>query len=451
MKTTRRQFLQRLAATGLATPNLLGALAALASRPAAAATGDYKALVCIFQLGGNDSFNMVIPRSNAEYNEYAAARQTLAIAQADLLPINPLVGDGADYGLHPAMPEAQVLFEAGELAIAANVGALVVPTSRADYLSGAVPLPPNLFSHNSQQNFWQSVEAFEAQNVGWAGRMAELMAPLHGGGVLPINCSLSGANLLQVGTQSSAFNVNASGAPNISGFGSANRKAAVEAMYAATGTANGHFFQTAFAETMERSFGLSDALRVALETVPAPTTVFAADGLSQNLRMVAHIIASREQLGMQRQVFFVGFGGWDTHDDQLPRHVDLLGTVSRALAAFQAEMTLIGCNDNVTTFTASDFGRTLTSNGDGSDHGWGSHHLVLGGAVNGQRIHGQMPTMVIDGPQDSGRGRIIPDISVDQYGAAMARWFGVAETDLDALFPNLANFAVRDLGLLAPA
>ncbi len=448
---SRRRFLRNAAGTGIATSSLVGTLGSLAAtRALAASSGDYRALVCIFLLGGNDSFNMVVPRSTVEYSEYATARQNMSIAQADLLPINPIISDGADYGLHPSMPEIQTLFNNGDLAIAANVGALVTPTTRNDYVNGTVPLPPNLFSHNSQQNFWQSVQAFGAQNVGWSGRMAEVLQATYNSGALPINISMSGANLLQVGEQSTAYNVSASGAPNISGFGASARRAAVEAMYAASTSAQTHLFESAFARTMSRSFSLVDALRVALDTTPAPVTLFETDGLSQNLRMVAHIIAARTPLNMQRQVFFLGFGGWDTHDDQLTSHIDLLGTLSRALAAFQTEMTAIGCNDSVTTFTASDFGRTLTSNGDGSDHGWGSHQLIMGGAVAGQQINGDMPSMVIDGPEDSGRGRIIPSVSVDQYGAAMARWFGVAEGELDAIFPNLTNFNNRDLGLFNP-
>ncbi|MCP4982756.1 MAG: DUF1501 domain-containing protein [Gammaproteobacteria bacterium] len=427
---------------------MVGTLGSLAATRALAATGgEYRALVCVFLLGGNDSFNMVVPRSTAEYNEYAAARQNLAITQTDLLPLNPLLGDGADYGLHPSMPEIQTLFNNTDLSITANVGALVTPTTRNQYINNAVPLPPNLFSHNSQQNFWQSVQAFGAQNVGWSGRMAELLESTYPAGALPINISMTGANLLQVGETSTAYNVSAAGAPNINGFGANARRAAVEAMYAASNSNQTHLFESAFARTMSRSFSLVDTLRTALAITPAPTTLFEADGLSQNLRMVAHIIAARTSLNMQRQVFFVGYGGWDTHDSQLTRHVDLLATVSRALSAFQAEMQAINCNDNVTTFTASDFGRTLTSNGDGSDHGWGSHQLVMGGAVAGQNIIGNMPPLVIDGPEDSGRGRIIPSLSVDQYGAALARWFGVPEDQLDAIFPNLANFNERNIGL----
>ncbi|MCP5012061.1 MAG: DUF1501 domain-containing protein, partial [Aestuariibacter sp.] len=250
----------------------------------------------VFLLGGNDSFNMVVPRSTAEYNEYAAARQNLAITQADLLPISPLLGDGADYGLHPSMPEIQTLFNNADLAILANVGALVTPTTRSQYANSTVPLPPNLFSHNSQQNFWQSVEAFGAQNVGWSGRMAEILQSTYAGGALPINISMSGANLLQVGEMSTAYNVSATGAPNISGFGTAARRATVEAMYTASSSNQTHLFESAFASTMSRSFSLVEALSDALTATPAPTTLFDADGLSQNLRMVAHIIAAQTSL-----------------------------------------------------------------------------------------------------------------------------------------------------------
>ncbi len=447
-RISRRQFLRNTVQSGVATSCLVGTLGSLATmRALAAADGDYRALVCVFLLGGNDSFNMVVPRSTVEYNEYAKSRQNLAIAKPDLLPVYPIESSDADFGLHPSMPEIQALFENGDLSIAANVGALVTPTTRTDYINNAVPLPPNLFSHNSQRDFWHSVQAFGVQNAGWAGRMSDILQDTYSGGELPINISATGTNLWQTGAESTAFTVGEGGAANIDGFGVAKHRAAVEAMYAASAGSESHVFESAFARTMIRSITLLDVLRAALETTPAPATQFADDDLSQDLRTIAHIISARSRLGAQRQVFFVGYGGWDTHDAQHSRHVDLLRTVSVALSAFQTEMKSINCHNNVTTFTASDFGRTLTSNGDGSDHGWGGHQLVMGGAVAGRRIFGRMPPVVINGPNDSGRGRIIPSISVDQYGSALARWFGVQEAGLDAVFPNLSNFDQRDIGL----
>lgn len=446
-KISRRNFIQSVVGAGISGSALYTTLGSLgASRVLAADTDDYKSLVCIFMLGGNDGFNTVVPSSNAEYNEYADARQNLSLAQEDLLLLNPLSNDGASYGLHPAMSRIHSLFESGDIAIAANVGALVAPTTSDDYVNSRVALPPNLFSHNSQQNFWQSLEAFEAQKIGWGGRMADILNDVNPNALLPLNISLSGSNLLQVGSNSTAFNTNNNGAIQYAGFGNGSRRNLIRSIYSDN---KSHLFEQTFSETLNRSIDYSEELSVALANTPGPTTVFSERRLSANLRAVAHMIAAREELNMNRQVFFVGFGGFDTHDNHLDRHASLLEELDAGLSEFQQEMLAIGCHESVTTFTASDFGRTLTSNGDGSDHGWGSHHLIMGGAVNGQQIHGEMPPLVINGPQDTGRGRIIPTISVDQYGATLAKWLGVAENDLDTIFPNLKNFNQRDIGLFS--
>lgn len=446
-KLNRRNFIQSLVGAGISGSALYATLGSLgASRVLAADADDYKSLVCIFMLGGNDGFNTLVPSSTAEYNEYADARQNLALDQADLLPISPLNNDGASYGLHPGMPGIQAMFDNGDIAFAANVGALVAPTTRADYVNSSVTLPPNLFSHNSQQNFWQSVEAFEAQKIGWGGRMADILNDVNPNALLPLNISLSGSNLLQVGTNTTAFNTSNSGAIEYAGFWRERRRDLIRSIYMEN---KSHLFESAFSETLNKSIDYSEELSVALENTPAPTTMFTESKLSTNLKAVAHMIAARNELNMNRQVFFVGFGGFDTHDTHLDRHASLLEELDAGLSEFQQEMVAIGCQNSVTTFTASDFGRTLTSNGDGSDHGWGSHHLIMGGAVNGQQIHGEMPPLVIDGPQDTGRGRIIPTTSVDQYGATLAKWFGVANNDLDSIFPNLSNFNERDIGLFS--
>lgn len=443
----RRRFLQQLLASPFASRAAFGSLAGLSAGSLLAADNeDYRALVCVFLLGGNDSFNMVVPRSTNEYNEYATARQNLSVSRDSLLGINPVQTDGAEYGFHPVMAEVRDLFNSGDLAITANVGALVEPTTRNDVANRLVTLPPNLFSHNSQQNFWQSVEAFEAQRIGWAGRLADQFADINAAALLPMNISLSGANLLQVGQSSRSFNTTASGAIPFAGANVEARSAMLKSLYEKP---NDNLFEAAFSETMNRSILFSNTLETVLENTADPSTTFGTDGLSRNLRAIAKLIAARNQLAMRRQIFFVGFGGWDTHGNQLDRHPILLERLSKALNSFNTEMRAIGCHNNVTTFTASDFGRTLTSNGDGSDHGWGSHQLVMGGAVAGQQIHGNMPSLVIEGPQDAGRGRIIPESSVDQYGATLARWFGVPENDLDLIFPNLKNFTQRDLGLFA--
>ncbi len=399
----RRRFLKQLIGAPLAGQAAFGTLAGLAASPVLAADNeDYRALVCVFLLGGNDSFNMIIPSSDTAYNQYALARQNLAVARSSLISITPVVRGGVDYGVHPAMPELQSLFNTGDLAVVANVGALVEPTTRNDILNNSVKLPPNLFSHNAQRELWQGMQAYEARNIGWAGRLADQFSNINTAGLLPMNVSMSGENLLQ--------------------FGAGARSIDADTLF-------------------------SSKVKTALSNTTKPVTSFDDNEFANSLKAVAHTIAARSKLGMQRQIFFVGFEGWDTHDNQIEEHSRLLARLSGGLNSFNAEMRAIGCHDNVTTFTASDFGRTLTSNGAGSDHGWGGHQLIMGGAVAGQNIHGNMPAMVIDGPQDAGGGRIIPDSSVDQYGASIARWFGVPENDLDLIFPNLLNFDRRDLGL----
>lgn len=459
----RRNFLKRSAGLGFASSSLVGTLGSLAASKAFAAdSDDYRALVCVFLFGGNDSYNMLVPKSAAAYNEYAQARQNLAVPNESLLAINPAVSDGNDYGVTTEMPNIRDLFDNGELSFVANMGALVEPTSVEQYQEKDVDIPPNLYSHNSQQDYWQSVEAYGIQNVGWAGRMADLLADTtNGGSALPMNTSLFGNNLMQVGEYSQAYNGDPAGAPcwisldncnsynDWSGFPQPlldQRRQVLDDLYASS---HGSIFERNFANMMRRSLSLSDEVGAALSSVPEPTTAFAGDPLSAQLRAVSHLIAARNELGMNRQIFFVGLGGFDTHKEQLTSHPELMVTLDAGLSSFQLEMEAIGCANSVTTFTASDFGRTLISNGDGSDHGWGSHQIVMGGAVNGRHIVGNMPALIVDGPQDAGQGRIIPDISVDQYGATLASWFGVPGSNLFDIFPNLENFDEdkRDLGL----
>ncbi len=448
----RRGFLQRSLLGAAGSVSATGLMSSLTISKALAQTAaDYKALVCVFLYGGNDSFNMVVPRSDAEYQKYADTRRTLAVAQESLLPISPLSGNGVDYGLHPGMEAVQELFNQGSAAIQANVGSLVEPTDRNSYLQQSVALPPRLFSHNDQQDFWQALGDSGPIPSGWAGRMSELLTNLNQNPNLSLNISLSGANLLQVSSGGLPYNVSPEGIVTLQGValdGSELEQHRALAYQALLEKSNSNLFSEEFAAVRLNAQALSGEVIAALANAPAISTEFPAGSLGASLSMVAQLIAASAELGMSRQIFFVGFSGWDTHSDQLTRHPLLLSELSAALGAFYSATTELGVSSQVTTFTASDFGRTLTSNGDGSDHGWGSHQLVVGGAVNGQQIYGLMPELEIEGPQDAGQGRIIPTTAVDQYGATLARWFGVSDADLGGVFPNLGNFNSTDIGFM---
>lgn len=420
----------------------------LAHALAAPAT-DYRALVCVFLFGGNDSFNMVVPRSAAEYGVYSNSRQNLAVARDVLLPIQPLTSDGAQYGLHPGMPGIRDLFEGGRAAVVANLGPLIQPTTRDQYLNRSVPLPPQLFSHNDQQDQWNTLRGRAAIQTGWAGRIADALASETLAQQIALNISLNGTTPFQAGANTLPYTIGTTGAPIYFGMSTApeerERRAAFEALLAQNWPS---IFARAFARVNRRALDTADLVNSALALAPTLATPFPASRLAQQLAMVARLIAVRDALDMSRQIFFVAAGGFDTHDNQVADQPDLLTDVSASIAAFHAATVELGVASQVTAFTQSDFGRTLTSNGDGTDHGWGGHQLVVGDGVRGRDIYGSMPRLEIGGPDDAGAGRIVPTSSVDQFAATLAKWFGVADAQLNAVAPNLPNFAQRDLGFL---
>ncbi|MFO0333613.1 MAG: DUF1501 domain-containing protein [Pseudomonadota bacterium] len=447
----RRLFLKGAALAGAGTA--LGHLPGVAYSEfvgTANALPGYRALVCVFLFGGNDSCNMVVPRSAPEHEVYARSRQNLAIARDQLLPITALNPDGALYGLHPSMPGVQRLFEQGACAVVANVGPLVQPVTRAQYLNESVPLPPQLFSHNDQQDQWQTLKGRSTVRSGWAGRIADALDASAGGGRVPVNVSLGGTVVQQVGERTVPYNVGRTNAPEFTGLGGTNaltaaRRTAFESLL--DGAESG-IHGRAFASVERRAITTAASVNAALAplaTAPAFTTAFPASGLGAQLQMVARLIAVRDALQVSRQVFFVATGGFDTHDDQLDDHPVLLADLSASLAAFHDALAQMRVTEQVIALTQSDFGRTLTSNGDGTDHGWGSHQLVVGGGVLGRRIYGTMPRLEIGGPDDTSGGRIIPTTAVDQLVGTLARWLGVADAQIDAIAPNLRNFPQRFL------
>jgi uncharacterized protein (DUF1501 family) len=472
---TRRDFIRKscMAVGTISVAQTIRDLRLINSAAAQEVFSDYKALVCVFLGGGNDSNNLIIPRSGADYSNYAAIRQNLALPASSLLSINPLNSDGRDYGLHPGCLELQQLFNEGKLATLFNVGPLVYPLTRSQYSANSVARPPQLFSHSDQVTHWQTSLPDQPPRTGWGGRIADLLHPdqldlINGlpgpnAAKIALCTSVSGNNTFEVGGTYQQYHVGTSGAVTMRRVSDAHLNAVKDILSIPSNVVS-NLQRQAYADVIDGALATGDLLNSAISNtdptnfpnywaVPFPT----GSGLADQLRMVARIIEGRgsSKLNMRRQIFYVTDGGYDTHTSQvqnngateadrlLGEHATRLTRVSKALFAFQRAMAQLGLDDKVTTFTASDFGRTFRTNGQGSDHGWGSHHLIMGGAVNGNKIYGTFPTLQTNGPDavpTSNEGRWIPTTSVDQYSATLARWFGVSDSNMSTVFPNIGRF-----------
>ena len=453
--STRREFLRRssmLTAVGAAAPWALN-LAAMAEAAAQTAP-DYKALVCVFMYGGNDYGNTLIPYDQASYNAYAAIRQGIALPRDTLTAtaLTPSVAlpNARQMALAPELSPLKTLFDAGRMAVLLNVGTLIQPTTLAQYNAKSVPLPPKLFSHNDQQSVWQS-SLPEGATSGWGGRIGDLF--LSSNSQATFTCvNVSGNAVYMSGQQSVQYQVASTGSVALKAisaplFGSTACSDTLKSLTTASRT---HLMQAEHTRVMSRAIDANVSLTSALASTPALTTVFpTANPLGDQLAMVAKMIAARTALGAKRQVFFVSIGGFDNHDFLLNEHPGLMTTVASAMKAFYDATVELGVSSQVTSFTASDFGRTLSSNGDGSDHGWGSHHFVTGGAVQGGRFWGTLPAVSVNGPDDVGQGRLLPTTAVDQLAATLASWMGVSDTNLALVAPNIGNYSVKKLGWLA--
>jgi uncharacterized protein (DUF1501 family) len=456
INASRRAFLQRASAlslAGSAAPWAIN-LAAMGEAAAASTPSDYKALVCVFLYGGNDYGNTLVPYDTASYNLYQGMRPTLAYTQAALAPtvLAPSVAlaGGRQYAIAPELAPLLPLFTANKMGVMLNVGTLIQPTTKLQYTNASVPLPPKLFSHNDQQSVWQS-QAPEGAASGWGGRMGDLFVA--GNGNATFTCvNVSGNAVFLSGNTAVQYQVSTTGPVAFSGiaaplFGSAACSTALQSLVTAPRT---HLFEAEYTRVAKRSIDAGGVLTSALAGAPAITTTFpAGNALADQLKFVAKMISTAATTHTKRQVFFVSITGFDTHDGLAQIHPGLLTTVSTALAAFYQATVELGVQDQVTTFTASDFGRTLTAD-DGSDHGWGSMHFMLGGAVNGGRYYGMPPVVANGGPDDVGQGRLLPSTGVDQYAATLGKWFGISDTDLLTVLPNLANYnaSQRNLGFV---
>jgi uncharacterized protein (DUF1501 family) len=341
----------------------------------------------------------------------------------------------------------QQLFNTGRAAIVGNVGTLIRPTTKTDYLANRVEVPPQLFSHNDQQAYWQ-VSSTRGGDTGWAGRIADVLHAANPDAFVPMGTSLNYESILLRSQGGHQYVIGNEGARQFSYLEwDPDVRNAYLALHADDLQAS--LFERSFAASFRRTRMTASSVDIALTETSPLVTPFPNENLATQLKMVARLIKVRAALGMKRQIFFVSLGGFDHHDGLLTQHPRLLSQLSQALKAFHDATVELGVAEQVTTFTASDFGRTLSSNGDGSDHGWGGHHFVIGGAVRGGRFYGRMPELRNGGPDDVEAGRMIPTTSVDQYAATLARWFGVSGSELDVVFPNLGNFATRDLGFMA--
>jgi uncharacterized protein (DUF1501 family) len=467
---SRRQFMKTAsyaAMAGVTASPLLHSMRALAAMTshAAAAPTDYRAIVCVYLQGGNDGHGTLIatdPDSFAAFTQARSGAQGLAYSMSDLLPIVPTTAQsGRTFALNPYLVGIQNLFNAGRCALVANTGTLIAPVTKDQWTKGTATLPRSLFSHFDQTNAWEAVAA-DGANRGWGGRMADLFESMNTNA--SFTCiSTSGTSLFLSGQTAFQLRVSSAGALQADGlanplFGSAQGTAALQSIISADDT---NLFAKEYAVIVRRSLDAQAALASAMAPagptgVPNPTQYLdpatgklTDNALASSLQTVARVIAGRTALGVSRQVFFVQLGGFDTHDTQAKRHSTLLSQLGAAFEYFDQLMVTAGLSSQVTLFTASDFGRTLTANSDGTDHGWGSHHIVAGGGVAGQNIYGEYPVVGANQANDVGAGRLIPTTAVEQYGGTLGRWMGLSDSQVHEVFPNFGNFGSNPyLGLM---
>jgi uncharacterized protein (DUF1501 family) len=449
---SRRNFIGQASCAALGYSTLLSSLvnlkainAAAFANSAIASGNEYKALVCVLMGGGNDAFQMLLARSQAEYNEYATTRSNLAIQRDQILPITEVTPDGRDFGVHPAMSGVQQLFNDRKLAFISNIGTLLDHTTPDDYYTYQ-GLPLGLYSHADQVQQWQTGIPHERAAIGWGGRVADLIRDMNDNQDISMNVSLSGTNIFQTGASTIEYALDPyNGSIGIYGYNPDDmyddfnilRTRAIDNMFEKEYS---NMFQQTYVDVIRRSRDANLQFEGALDQVPELQTEFSDNYISQSFHMISRVMAAREALGMRRQIFFIDFGGWDHHDEVLQNQQDMLGILSNALHEFDTATTELNLSECVTTFTVSEFARTLTSNGNGTDHAWGSNVMVMGGDVRGGEIYGQFPSLALNGPRIVSDGVLIPTTSTDEYFAELALWFGVPKSELVTIFPNLGRF-----------
>jgi len=451
----RRRFIK------LGAKTLTGAGLALGANPMwtlanAADSGfsdgsDYRALVCVYLEGGSDGFSLLVPTGSAEYNEYNRSRQELSVGTDRLLDLSTLSGNHGSLGFNSNAAPLHQLYQDQRLAMIANVGNLIVPTTKGDYEDKAVPLPAQLFSHSDQEIQWQQLQGRGRGEQGWGAAAAQLLSGYQDRDYLT-SVTLDGSNYWQSGSGQRPFSMKETGLLQFAGLDEKDdwELPRAEAYRRVMALKQNHIFTSAYADIQNRAIHITEELGRVLESNgPILTEQPEENSLAAQLGMVTQLIAARGQLGMRRQIFYVRMKGFDVHDHQNKKQPWLFTELANALSYFQSSLDEIGESNNVTTFTASDFGRSLTGNGDGTDHGWGNHLMVMGGAVNGGDVYGTMPRMGVDGPDAIQNGRIVPTLSSTQYAATLLRWMGLSEDELHNTLPTLGNFQAQDLGFLA--
>jgi len=450
---TRRKFLGTASCAAVGTATMFTSLFNLGMANVMAGTRqqgiytsedeDYRALVCILLAGGNDSYNMLVPSDEDRHAVYQTTRSNLALSREELLPLNFDPGDGSSYGLHPSMPEVQQLFNNGRAALVSNVGTLIEPVTQAQVWNKSVRLPLGLFSHADQIQQWQTSVPQDRSAIGWGGRMADILSELNSNPDLSMNISLSGNNVFQAGNQTVEYTIAPYGNGSIGIKGYENPDPFNQIQSAAVKNLLEQEYQDIFKQTYSRIIRKAETNHERFSEAVGNVqlnTIFSPNYISQSLNMIARVIGARQALGMKRQTFFLTYGGWDHHDEVLNNQLEMLAVLSKGLSEFQTSMDELGMGKQVTTFTISDFSRTLTSNGNGTDHAWGGNVIVMGDAVKGGQLYGQYPDLALKSQLDVGNGVLLPTTSCDEYFSELALWFGVAPSDLSMIFPNLGNF-----------
>lgn len=445
----RRKFLTHSCHLGLATTTLGSSLMQLGlARNVAAQSAplidDYKALVCILLAGGNDSYNMLVPTDGEDYAGYADIRSDLALPRESLLALSGTDDSGRSFGIHPGMPGMQARFASGEVALLRSVGTLVEPMDTASLIAQTAKLPLGLYSHSDQIQQWQSAISDARSAQGWAGRIADLLEEGNPSNGISMNISLVGNNVFQSGSLSTAYAISSSGngAPELAAYhrGGENGGLLRTAIDGLLSTEHKQLLRREYGSRLQSAIESQATFDAALALAPPLPGEFSESPFSAAMQQIARVISVRGALGASRQTFFVTVGGWDHHDELIDSQAAMLPAIDAGLNEFQNAISNMGMGEQVTSFTISDFGRTLTSNGRGSDHGWSGHHIVMGGAVNGGAFYGNYPEIFAGNPLDVGRGVYAPTTSVDEYFGELALWFGVAPNELESVLPNAHRF-----------